>query len=76
VGLKILYRTAIIADAKDVAADEKGYPQPTVWGNLPARGLFIRNVDGITLRNVRFSSAASDPREAIVEENVTRLVIK
>jgi len=64
-----------IAESKDVVADEKGYPQPTVWGNLPARGLFIRNVDGITLSNVSFSSIANDPREAIITDKVTGFVI-
>ncbi|MGN0282864.1 MAG: glycoside hydrolase family 28 protein [Prevotella sp.] len=60
----------------DVVEDEKGYPQPTVWGNLPSRGLFLRHVDGIKLHNVTFSSIGSDPREDIVKDDVEGLKVE
>ncbi len=59
------------ADACDVKEDEKGYPQPTVWGNLPSYGLFLRHVKDIRLENVDFSSDAPDPRPAVIAVDVS-----
>lgn len=59
--------------ADDVKEDEKGYPEPIVWKNLPAKGLFIRHADGIVIDNARFSSALPDPRPDIVTSDVTNI---
>ena len=40
-------------------------------GVLPAYGLFARNVRGLTLDNVRFTTAAPDARPAVVFDHVT-----
>ena len=53
--------------------DEKGYPQPTVWGNLPSYGLFIRNVRSIAVDNATFQSEKPDPRIPVIAVNVGNL---
>lgn len=62
-----------LASYTDVEEDEKGYPQPTVWRNLPSYGLFIRNVESIDVSNASFSSEKYDPRPLIIAVNVDNL---
>lgn len=50
-------------DANDLDEDEKGYPQPTLWGNLPCYGMFFRHVNVVTMHNCHFIPDASDPRK-------------
>ena len=58
---------------KEVKEDEKGYPQPTVWGNLPSYGLFIRNVENITVNDATFMPEKPDPRIPVIAVNVGKL---
>lgn len=58
---------------KDVIEDEKGYPQPTVWQNLPSYGLFIRHVNGISISQSTFNSNGSEPRNAIIAVNAEKV---
>ncbi|HMR84049.1 MAG TPA: glycosyl hydrolase family 28 protein [Niabella sp.] len=60
-------------DFRDVIEDEKGYPQPTVWQNLPSYGLFIRHVKHIEINNATFISEKSEPRNAVVAVNIGKL---
>lgn len=62
-----------IESFKYVTEDEKGYPQPTVWANLPSYGLFIRNVENIEVSNASFSSEKEEPRTSIIAVNVGNL---
>lgn len=62
-----LFATAYWPSADDVTEDEKGYPQPTAWGNLPSRGLFIRHVRGLYINNVSFTAVGADPRPEIIK---------
>lgn len=59
----------------EVVEDEKGYPQPTVWGNLPSSGLFIRNVGSLVLDGAAFGSEKPDPRIPLIAVNVDSLSI-
>jgi hypothetical protein len=59
-----------------VKEDEKGYPQPTVWSNLPAYGLFIRHAEGISIQNLMLGVKEPDSRIPIVIEDVSHLQIK
>lgn len=49
------------------------YPESTMFGELPALGVYARHVDGLTLRNVKIRSLQPDPRPAIIADDVTRL---
>lgn len=63
------------ASHRDVVEDEKGYPQPTVWGNLPSYGLFVRHVKRLTVTHSAFGSEAQDPRVPLIAVDVERLKI-
>lgn len=60
-------------DCKSLEEDVKGYPQPTLWGNLPCHGLFIRHARNVTLHNVSFTTAQPDPRKDIIAVDVEKL---
>ena len=49
-------------------ADE--YPEPSMFGDLPASGLFVRHARNISLRNVEFATEAPDPRAVIWMKDV------
>ncbi len=46
------------------------YPEATMFGELPAYGLFARHVDGLTLRGVELRVEKPDSRKPIVYEDV------
>jgi len=48
----------------------KEYPEATMFGHLPAYGLYIRKVNNIVLKNVEVSSLATDSRPAFYLEEV------
>jgi hypothetical protein len=49
------------------------YPQPTMFGPLPAYGLFLRHVTGIRLRDVQLQPTPDEQRAAIVADDVAAL---
>lgn len=49
---------------------ESNYPEPSMFGDIPAYGFFIRHADGVRLSNVEIGYAAEDLRPAIVLHNV------
>ncbi|GHT63482.1 exo-poly-alpha-D-galacturonosidase [Bacteroidia bacterium] len=65
-----------IASHTEVVEDEKGYPQPTVWKNLPSSVLFIRHVKNISVSNLIFGSKNPDPRIPVIASDVKNLRIK
>ncbi len=64
-----------IPKAIEVAEDEHGYPQPTVWGNLPSSLLFIRHVRNLSLVGFQFGAESRDPRAPVVAVDTDRLLI-
>lgn len=49
---------------------ENAYPEPSMFGTLPAYGLFARHVRGLRVRELSVSFAAPEARPAIVLRNV------
>ncbi|HLN54346.1 MAG TPA: glycosyl hydrolase family 28 protein [Bacteroidales bacterium] len=49
-----------------VPLDEFGYPAGTYFKNLPAYGLYCRNVEGLRLQNINMYSADGETRPALV----------
>jgi polygalacturonase len=49
---------------------ETAYPEPSMFGDIPAYGVFIRHVKGIELSNVEVSYAQEDLRPAFVLNDV------
>jgi polygalacturonase len=54
----------------EVPEVEADYPRATMFGDLPARGLYARHVDGLGLRDVRFTGGAGDGRPDVVTDDV------
>jgi hypothetical protein len=65
-----------IEDVSKVKEDEKGYPQPTVWKELPSSGLFIRHAKNIQVRGLMLSSEELDPRTPVIGVDVDGLQIQ
>ena len=49
------------------------YPDPNLWGNMSAAGLFIRHADGVTLTGTVLTPLATDARPTLVTRDVTGL---
>ncbi len=49
------------------------YPDPTMFGPLPAAGLFIRHATGITLRNFVVEKASGERRAPVIADDVELL---
>ncbi len=63
-------------DIKKVKEDEKGYPQPTVWKELPSSGLFIRHAKNIQIRGLMLNSEQLDSRIPVIAMDVDGLQIQ
>ncbi len=61
---------------EQVSEDLHGYPQPIRWGNLPAFGLFLRHVRGISLDGVVMGTEEYDVRCPIWVDDVQHISIK
>ncbi|HEV7501118.1 MAG TPA: glycoside hydrolase family 28 protein, partial [Vicinamibacteria bacterium] len=70
--VQILYRGGGTAeDAARIAPEnETSYPEPSMFGTLPAYGLFVRHARRITLRDVALSFEHDDWRPAVVLQDV------
>ena len=58
-----------LAEIADSIANEKAadYPEATMWGNLPAKGFFVRHARNVQFSNVRVSTIDEDVRPEFVE---------
>ena len=50
---------------------EDGYPEPTMFGTLPAYGFYIRHAQGVTISNVKIRCDRPDQRPAVSLDDVT-----
>jgi polygalacturonase len=57
-------------EAFDTPEREKEYPEPSMFGMLPAYGFFIRHAKGIALTNVEVGFRQEDRRPAFVLDHV------
>ena len=62
-------KAAQLAEIYDSIADEKenAYPEATMWGNLPAKGFFVRHARNVSFENVRILTDEPDARPDLVE---------
>lgn len=65
-----------LADLSKVDEDEKGYPQPTAWKELPSSGLFIRHAKNIQVNGLMLHTAAPDPRVPVMAADVNGLQLR
>ncbi len=62
--------------ARKIPEKEKAYPSGSMYGTLPAYGLFIRHADGVMLDNVELSVSEPDARPALLVDDVRGLETK
>ena len=68
--IRIYYKGGGKASDKPVPEQEKNYPEPGMFGPMPAYGFYIRHVSGIKLRDVEVSYLDEDARPAFVLDDV------
>lgn len=67
--------TALICNLNyQIPEEEAGYPEPWIFGIVPAKGLFLRHVRNLTLNNVRFSYQQDDARPLFKEEDCENII--
>jgi hypothetical protein len=71
--IRIFYQGGGTAAQAALEPPEKdvNYPEPSMFGDIPAYGFFIRHVQGIELNNVEVSYASADMRPAFVLKDVS-----
>jgi hypothetical protein len=65
----------LISRLGEVPENRSGYPEFTMFGELPAWGLFIRDAQNIALRNVSLSLTQPDFRSALVAVRIDKLML-
>ena len=75
--IRLVYRGGGTSDdAKREPPDvEDAYPEPSMFGTLPAYGLYVRHARGLTLRDVVIRTAAPDARPALVLQDVQEMAL-
>ena len=56
---------------REVPEEAQDYPEVFVYGRiLPAKGIYFRHIDGLTLENVKVETYRKDAREDFVLKNI------
>jgi len=61
------------AGGLDVPERQRDYPKVTMYGALPAFGLYLRHARDVLLRNVELAVDGADPRPALIADDVVGL---
>jgi len=62
-----------LAELDKVAENEAGYPEFSMFGELPAWGFYVRHVKGISFKNLKLNYKETDFRPALVFDEVTSI---
>ena len=64
-------RDADLKTINDSVADEKekAYPEATMWGNLPAKGFFVRHARNVVFNDVQIQTEQPDVRPDFVRDD-------
>jgi polygalacturonase len=76
---RFFLRAAGLADPRDPynpPEQETAYPEPSMFGVLPAWGLYVRHAKDLALRDVKLSYEKEDRRPVIVLDDVAGAEIK
>ena len=55
---------------------ESSYPEPSMFGDIPAYGFFIRHVRGLQLENIKIEHVKEDKRPAFVCDDVKNVDLR
>jgi len=71
--VRILYRGGGTREdaAREPPENETAYPEPSMFGTLPAYGFYLRHARNVTLRDVEVGFSTEDLRPAFVLHDVT-----
>ena len=59
---------------KEVPEETQSYPEVFVYGRiLPAKGVYFRHIDGLTLDNVMVETYREDNRDGFIFDNIKNL---
>ncbi len=74
-GIRLVYPGGGTAEdaARKPPENVGSYPDPDMFGPLPAWGLYMRHVRGAVLRDIELFAAAADARPAVVLDDVAGL---
>jgi hypothetical protein len=61
---------------REIPERPESYPESTMFGTLPAYGLYCRHVEGLTLRNLQLHTRRPDLRHAVLADDVSRVTIE
>ena len=75
--VRILYKGGGTAEdaAREPPEVEDAYPEPSMFGTVPAFGLYVRHAAGLVVRDVVFGTAAPDARPPIVLHDAARVML-
>jgi polygalacturonase len=59
--------------ARQLEEAEKGYPEPTMFGNTPAHGFFIRHAKDIEINQCKILCSNKDARPCFVLDDVEQI---
>ena len=60
---------------KDVSENESGYPEFSMFGELPSWGFYVRHVKGLSMKNINLKVLEYDFRPAFVFDDVKDLFL-
>lgn len=62
---------------REVPEEAQDYPEVYVYGRiLPAKGIYFRHIEGLTVENVEIDTYRADVREPLVFDDVKNLILK
>ncbi|MEI7423792.1 MAG: glycosyl hydrolase family 28 protein [Prolixibacteraceae bacterium] len=56
----------------EIPENETGYPEFSMWGELPAWGFYLRHAEGVKMKNVTLNYREADFRPAFVFDDVLK----
>jgi len=65
-----------ISRLNEVPEKEANYPEFSMFGELPAWGLYVRHMDGLIMKDIKLSIKAPDYRPALIFDDVQNLDIQ
>jgi polygalacturonase len=74
--VRIIYRGGGKKEQADAQPPEReaNYPEPSMFGDIPAAGFFLRHAKGVTLSNIELRYLSADMRPMFVLDDVTNVI--
>ena len=59
-----------------ITENTTGYPEFSMFGELPAWGMYVRHTNGITMKNITIRSTKDDFRTAMIFDDVNNIQLE